>query len=234
MQHLPLFADLKHRAVLVVGGGVVAERRVTLAARGGRGGHGHRARADGALARARGRRPVHVTCRAPSRPTRSSRTGSSSRRPTIAPSTRPSRPRPQRPSASATSSTTRSSARSSCRPSSTARRSRSRSAAAASRPCSRAGSRASSRRCCRRASARSPSSRAAGAQRVREQVTDPTERRHFWERVVTGVVAEHAFAGRDADAEQRARARRSRAGAATTSPAAAKPISSARAPAAST
>jgi uroporphyrin-III C-methyltransferase/precorrin-2 dehydrogenase/sirohydrochlorin ferrochelatase len=39
-------------------------------------------------------------------------------------------------------------------------------------------------------------------QRVREQVTDDTERRHFWERVVTGVVAEHAFAGRDADAEQ--------------------------------
>jgi uroporphyrin-III C-methyltransferase/precorrin-2 dehydrogenase/sirohydrochlorin ferrochelatase len=37
--------------------------------------------------------------------------------------------------------------------------------------------------------------------RVREQVTDATERRHFWERVVTGVVAEHAFAGRDADAE---------------------------------
>ena len=30
MQHLPLFADLKHRAVLVVGGGIVAERRVTL------------------------------------------------------------------------------------------------------------------------------------------------------------------------------------------------------------
>jgi uroporphyrin-III C-methyltransferase/precorrin-2 dehydrogenase/sirohydrochlorin ferrochelatase len=39
-------------------------------------------------------------------------------------------------------------------------------------------------------------------QRVREQVADPTERRHFWERVVTGVVAEHAFAGREADAEQ--------------------------------
>ena len=30
----------------------------------------------------------------------------------------------------------------------------------------------------------------------------PTERRHFWERVVTGAVAEHAFAGRDADAER--------------------------------
>src|SRR5262245_16695310 len=30
MQHLPLFADLKRRAVLVVGGGVVAERRVHL------------------------------------------------------------------------------------------------------------------------------------------------------------------------------------------------------------
>src|SRR5690349_16284976 len=30
MQHLPLFADLKRRAVLVVGGGVVAERRVNL------------------------------------------------------------------------------------------------------------------------------------------------------------------------------------------------------------
>ena len=37
---------------------------------------------------------------------------------------------------------------------------------------------------------------------MREQVTDATERRHFWERVVTGVVAEHAFAGRDADAER--------------------------------
>jgi uroporphyrin-III C-methyltransferase/precorrin-2 dehydrogenase/sirohydrochlorin ferrochelatase len=36
--------------------------------------------------------------------------------------------------------------------------------------------------------------------RVRGQVTDPTERRHFWERVVTGVVAEHAFGGRDAEA----------------------------------
>ena len=30
MQHLPLFADLKDRAVLVVGGGIVAERRVAL------------------------------------------------------------------------------------------------------------------------------------------------------------------------------------------------------------
>ncbi len=30
MQHLPLFADLKRRAVVVVGGGVVAERRVSL------------------------------------------------------------------------------------------------------------------------------------------------------------------------------------------------------------
>jgi uroporphyrin-III C-methyltransferase/precorrin-2 dehydrogenase/sirohydrochlorin ferrochelatase len=36
---------------------------------------------------------------------------------------------------------------------------------------------------------------------VRERVPDPTERRHFWERVVTGAVAEHAFAGREADAE---------------------------------
>jgi uroporphyrin-III C-methyltransferase/precorrin-2 dehydrogenase/sirohydrochlorin ferrochelatase len=38
--------------------------------------------------------------------------------------------------------------------------------------------------------------------RARERIADPTERRHFWERVVTGVVAEHAFAGRDADAER--------------------------------
>ena len=36
---------------------------------------------------------------------------------------------------------------------------------------------------------------------VRERVPDPTERRHFWERVVTGAVAEHAFAGRQTDAE---------------------------------
>jgi uroporphyrin-III C-methyltransferase/precorrin-2 dehydrogenase/sirohydrochlorin ferrochelatase len=38
--------------------------------------------------------------------------------------------------------------------------------------------------------------------RVRESIADPDERRRFWERVVTGVVAEHAFAGRDADAER--------------------------------
>ena len=38
--------------------------------------------------------------------------------------------------------------------------------------------------------------------RVRSQIVDPTERRHFWERVVTGAVAEHAFAGREADAER--------------------------------
>jgi len=39
-------------------------------------------------------------------------------------------------------------------------------------------------------------------QRVRAEVPDATERRHFWERVVTGVVAEHAFAGRENDAER--------------------------------
>jgi uroporphyrin-III C-methyltransferase/precorrin-2 dehydrogenase/sirohydrochlorin ferrochelatase len=39
-------------------------------------------------------------------------------------------------------------------------------------------------------------------QRVKAEVPDATERRHFWERVVTGVVAEHAFAGRDGDAER--------------------------------
>jgi uroporphyrin-III C-methyltransferase / precorrin-2 dehydrogenase / sirohydrochlorin ferrochelatase len=38
--------------------------------------------------------------------------------------------------------------------------------------------------------------------RVREEVADVAERRHFWERVVTGAVAEHAFAGRDAEAER--------------------------------
>jgi uroporphyrin-III C-methyltransferase/precorrin-2 dehydrogenase/sirohydrochlorin ferrochelatase len=38
-------------------------------------------------------------------------------------------------------------------------------------------------------------------QRVRAELPDATERRHFWERIVTGVVAEHAFAGRDAAAE---------------------------------
>lgn len=39
-------------------------------------------------------------------------------------------------------------------------------------------------------------------QRVREQLNDATERRHFWERVVMGAVAEHVFAGRDADADR--------------------------------
>jgi uroporphyrin-III C-methyltransferase/precorrin-2 dehydrogenase/sirohydrochlorin ferrochelatase len=37
---------------------------------------------------------------------------------------------------------------------------------------------------------------------VRAAITDATERRHFWERVVTGSIAEHAFAGRDQDAER--------------------------------
>jgi uroporphyrin-III C-methyltransferase/precorrin-2 dehydrogenase/sirohydrochlorin ferrochelatase len=39
-------------------------------------------------------------------------------------------------------------------------------------------------------------------QRVKAEVPDAIERRHFWERVVTGVVAEHAFAGREGDAER--------------------------------
>jgi uroporphyrin-III C-methyltransferase/precorrin-2 dehydrogenase/sirohydrochlorin ferrochelatase len=39
-------------------------------------------------------------------------------------------------------------------------------------------------------------------QRVRDEIGDAAERRHFWERVVTGAVAEHAFAGREADAER--------------------------------
>jgi uroporphyrin-III C-methyltransferase/precorrin-2 dehydrogenase/sirohydrochlorin ferrochelatase len=39
-------------------------------------------------------------------------------------------------------------------------------------------------------------------ERVRERLPDVTERRHFWERIVSGAVAEHAFAGRDEDAEQ--------------------------------
>jgi uroporphyrin-III C-methyltransferase / precorrin-2 dehydrogenase / sirohydrochlorin ferrochelatase len=44
----------------------------------------------------------------------------------------------------------------------------------------------------------------AGAwrERVRSAIPDADERRHFWERVVSGEVAEHAFAGRNADAER--------------------------------
>jgi uroporphyrin-III C-methyltransferase / precorrin-2 dehydrogenase / sirohydrochlorin ferrochelatase len=44
----------------------------------------------------------------------------------------------------------------------------------------------------------------AGAwrERVRGAIPDADERRHFWERVVSGDVAEHAFAGRQADAER--------------------------------
>ena len=70
-------------------------------------------------------------------------------------------------------------------------------------------------------------------ERVREQVADATERRHFWERVVTGVVAEHAFAGRDADAERALEPALASWGS-DESRGAAKPISSARARAAST
>jgi uroporphyrin-III C-methyltransferase/precorrin-2 dehydrogenase/sirohydrochlorin ferrochelatase len=39
-------------------------------------------------------------------------------------------------------------------------------------------------------------------ERVRDAVPDATERRHFWERVVQGDVAEHAFAGREAAADE--------------------------------
>jgi uroporphyrin-III C-methyltransferase/precorrin-2 dehydrogenase/sirohydrochlorin ferrochelatase len=44
----------------------------------------------------------------------------------------------------------------------------------------------------------------AGAwrERARSAIPDADERRHFWERVVSGEVAEHAFAGRNADAER--------------------------------
>jgi uroporphyrin-III C-methyltransferase/precorrin-2 dehydrogenase/sirohydrochlorin ferrochelatase len=38
--------------------------------------------------------------------------------------------------------------------------------------------------------------------RVRAAIANADERRHFWERVVTGTVADHAFAGRDEDAER--------------------------------
>ena len=38
--------------------------------------------------------------------------------------------------------------------------------------------------------------------RVRLAVPDATRRRHFWERIVNGLVAEHTFAGREADAER--------------------------------
>src|SRR6185295_14288608 len=38
--------------------------------------------------------------------------------------------------------------------------------------------------------------------RVRDGVPDATERRHFWERIVSGSVAEHTFAGRDEEAER--------------------------------
>jgi uroporphyrin-III C-methyltransferase/precorrin-2 dehydrogenase/sirohydrochlorin ferrochelatase len=38
--------------------------------------------------------------------------------------------------------------------------------------------------------------------RVRGKILDADERRHFWERVVSGEVAQHAFAGRNADAER--------------------------------
>jgi uroporphyrin-III C-methyltransferase/precorrin-2 dehydrogenase/sirohydrochlorin ferrochelatase len=39
-------------------------------------------------------------------------------------------------------------------------------------------------------------------ERVQQLVPDPAHRRHFWEHIVTGTTAEHAFAGRDADAER--------------------------------
>jgi uroporphyrin-III C-methyltransferase / precorrin-2 dehydrogenase / sirohydrochlorin ferrochelatase len=39
-------------------------------------------------------------------------------------------------------------------------------------------------------------------ERVRSAIPDADERRHFWERVVSGEVAEHAFAGRQADAQR--------------------------------
>ena len=65
--------------------------------------------------------------------------------------------------------------------------------------------------------------------RVRAAVPDADERRHFWESVVRGEVAEHAL--RAATGRRRKRSRRaSRLGTPTERVAAARPISSARAP----
>ncbi len=54
---------------------------------------------------------------------------------------------------------------------------------------------------CRAGSARSRSWPAGGASEC-ASVSRRHERRHFWERVVSGAVAEHAFAGRDKEAEE--------------------------------
>jgi siroheme synthase-like protein len=69
-------------------------------------------------------------------------------------------------------------------------------------------------------------------ERVHTAVPNATERRHFWERVVTAR-GEHAFAGRDADAGPRAGSTLE-LGRATKSSAAARPTSSAPAPVAPT
>ena len=180
MQHLPLFADLKNRAVLVVGGGVVAERRVSLLleARAPSPSLAPELRRAPHRARGRGR---HYPRRAGLR-----RRLARARIWLVVAATR--RPRRQfgcrrrgRGRETLLQRRRRSGAlhASSCRRSSIARPSRSRSAAAACRPCSRAGSRASSRPSCRRGSARWPSSRAAGGRACARQVADVAERRAF-------------------------------------------------------
>ena len=94
MQHLPLFADLAQSRRPRRRRRRRGRAPRDAAARGQGGRHGPGTGALGAPGRARGRRRSSRTSRSLCRPTRSSPIGSSSRRPTTGPSTRPSPRRP--------------------------------------------------------------------------------------------------------------------------------------------
>ena len=233
MQHLPLFADLKNRPVLVVGGGVVAERRVRCCSRRARRSRRARPRISDPLAElAADGRIVHVAREyrgRAARPLLARRRGDrrSGRQ-------RAGRRRPRKPPAgSATSSTTRSSARSSCPRSSTARRSRSRSARGGHSPVLARWVKGLIEAWLPSGSARSPSWRAAGASACASACPTPPS---------AGTSGNASCPAPWPSMRSRAattmRSKRSRpsstAGAATTRRSAARPTSSARAPAAPT
>ena len=203
MRYFPLFADLRGRRVLVVGGGEVAERKVRLLLSAG-------ARVTvlaprlTRMARAAGRQLAGSTVAAPGLCRRAA--GAHVSLVIAATNDRgvnaTSRRRRARATCWSTSSTMRSCRPSRCPRSSIARRWSSRSRAAVWRPCSRASCASASRACSISRIGKLAGLLERWRDRIKRAVPDVGARRRFYEAALRGSVAAHVRAGRPEQAER--------------------------------